>query len=293
MTYPPEPPTGYPGPPPGYPGPPPGYPGAPVYPVPVAQPLADTAPIPIPVQPNYPAPAYQPVPYPYLIAPQSASSGRTRLVVVFVAVALILGAGIGVGATLLVRNPGTPAAVGSPSSTPSPTPSPTPTLFTGDLRSLLVPAPPGSSPYKTPLSADGTLNQDQVAALYGNPARIKTLLDAEEFESAAVVQWRQVDDTLVEIKLYQFAAQQGATSWAATEAHSYVAQATLTDHSPCPGIDDSTYIIDPKPDKDDLVMSVVIAATRNVVMKVFVFQVHMVNEPVTLQLAQDQYAKLI
>jgi hypothetical protein len=98
------------------------------------------------------------------------------------------------------------AAGGNGSSSAANNPAPSPTVewtpFSGDLRTLLVSPPAGSSPWATPASTDGTLTLDQAAGLFKDKNQALTNLPALGFKQGAIVQWTS-DTEDVEIRLYQ------------------------------------------------------------------------------------------
>jgi hypothetical protein len=203
----------------------------------------------------------------------------------------------GVGAFALVNRQEKHATPTAGSTTPPPTagtstPVPTQTDFFGDLRTLLLSRPSNASPYDKPLSKDGTLSADEIAQLYPNPGDVKQILANDGFQSAAVAQWVNNDSSSVEIKLYAFGEEDGAAAWSSAEAHAYTEDLTLNNESPISGIDASTLVVDPKPDSDGYILTVAIAVRHNVAMKIFVYQLHSANESATIQLAQQQFARI-
>jgi len=232
-----------------------------------------------------------PAPFPPQPMPAPAPS-RSKLMIVLIIIAALLAGGLGYGAVIyLGRQNNSPQGTGA-SSSPTTTPTPTSTIFTGDLRTLLVSSPSGSNPFKHPLSIDGNLSLDEISVLYSDPDRIKTILTENEFESGAVIQWVQSDGVEVEIKLYSFAKPAGALAWASSEASSYTFDDKLLNRSPIDGIFGSTLVIDPQADSDGYIQTIAIASKHNVAMKVFVFQKSSPAEAATVDLAKAQYAKL-
>jgi hypothetical protein len=258
-------------------------------PTPTPAPRAPLPPPPAPLSPpvyGAPYPAPTPVSPPVgLLPPAPARPGPSRrpLVIMTVVVVFLLAVAAVGGVVVLTRKP---------AATPTAAP---PVLFTGDPRVLLLTAPPGALPVKDPVSADGTLSADQVANLYPAAQRDqeRALLDQDQFQRGAVVQWRTTpDSTIVEIKLYEFAATTGADTWATNEAKGYTDNREMINHSPIPGINIGTLVEYPSKLSGDLVQTAAILSKHNLALKIYVYQPHVADLSVIASIAQEQYAKL-
>ena len=152
--------------------------------------------------PGYPPPGYPGAPYP------PAPKRRTGLIIGLVVV-LVLLLGGAVAATVFLKNLNSSA---NPTSGPSrsiPTRSTSgPTTpkgpFTGDLRSLLLPRPPGTKPWQEFARADGTLDLDAAAGLSGGWEDVKEELRKLDFQRGAFNHWTTRDNIDVLIVLLQF-----------------------------------------------------------------------------------------
>jgi hypothetical protein len=275
----------------------PAYPTQPVYSAPPAQPVYSAPPA-YPTQP-YSAPPLFPAASPGVYGgypPPAPPRRRAGLVLGIAGLAVVaVLAALGAFALVSRQEKNNNPTAGSPTVSPTAgasTPAPAQTDFFGDLRTLLLSRPANASAYDKPLSKDGTLTADQIAQLYPNPNDVKQILTNDGFESAAVAQWVASDNSSVEIKLYAFAGDDGAYAWSNAEAHAYTDDATLHDESPINGIDASTLVVDPTPDSDGYILTVAIAVQHNVAMKIFVYQARKATESVTIQLAQQQFARI-
>jgi hypothetical protein len=209
--YPGQPSTGQPGPAP-YPGAPsptyPGQPGYPSQPYPgqpaTGQPYPSTAPTQaFPTQVTQPPYGYQ---YPQPTPPKNKALPALLIggIVVVVLVAVV-----GVGALVIAtarnkNNPGTLGPTGT--STESPTASPTSVAFNGDLRTLLVALPAGSTkdPNDGNGGTDGTVTLEQAAQTYTDPDFGKTHMQALGYQQGATVSWHEANKYSVQIVLFQF-----------------------------------------------------------------------------------------
>lgn len=246
--------------------------------------------------PVYSAPVY-PTSGPYggyPVAPVAPRKRRTGLVVALVIGALLLGAAAGSGVTALVLRPGrtVAAAAATTPATPSASPVASPTGFTGDLRELLLPMPSTAHPYAKPLSPDGTLTEQQIAAGFKDPERAIQVLEEDGFVSGAIVQWHDADDTEVSIRLYEFDRPEYARSWQYYNQDGYSVDLNRTNQSPIDGIADSGCFVTKKEDSDGFYTTNGIASRGTIYMNVFVYQYHHVNKAIAIDIMQRQYAKL-
>jgi hypothetical protein len=222
-----------------------------------------------------------------------SAAGRPRgigVVAAILAAAVVVALGVGTGVGLLLRKSGATAsttAAATPPGNPSPIAAPGP--FTGDLRTVLLAAPNDSMPPTTPLSPDGNLSLDQVAAMYANPAEIRQLLTGLSFQAAAVAEWIEVDNPYVRIILYRFGSDTGAFKFAIEQQTGYSGYAT---QPPVSGIDDSALLTQSTPDSKGFVFSVVIASKANIAMLVIDGQLTTVNTSAVSKVAQQQYQLL-
>jgi hypothetical protein len=173
-----------------------------------------------------------------------------------------------------------------------PTPSPTLAPFSGDLRTLLVTAPKTSRPFVNPMSKDGTLTKQLVAATFDDPDQATTVLTDDNFVQGAVLQWHDSDETQVTIELLQFDGPANTENWFRFDARGYEGDNTLTDQSPIDGISGSSMFVANKPDSDGLVMSIGLAWHGSIYMTVVVWQPDRQNKTTAVNLMEQQFSRL-
>jgi hypothetical protein len=187
------------------------YPGGP-YPPPHAAAPYPYAPYPASAVPVSTMPGAYPAPYafPYPVPPAPpARKGYGLLIAVIVGVVMLLMLGGVATLVLLNRHGSTVAAAAAPTGrTATPAPSPTPTAFSGDLRTLLLPVPPGATklPNTNIGNADGTVSIDQAAGTFINTDHnAATYLKSMGYAQGATVGWKVAStSTSVHVELFQF-----------------------------------------------------------------------------------------
>src|SRR5262245_42877328 len=199
----------YPGPPP----PPPAYPGTPS--------TAPTQAFPTQVYPSQVTPSYSPYGYQQYPPPTPPKSRMLPTLLIGGAVVVLLVV-VGVG-ILVIRNapknnnnalgPTTSSSAQAPTQEPSP--SPTVVAFSGDLRTLLVPLPAGSTKDSNEGngSADGTVTLEQAAQTYADATFGKTHMQELGFKQGATESWHQSGKYSVQIVLFQFAEPEKSTQF--------------------------------------------------------------------------------
>jgi hypothetical protein len=289
-------------------------PTAPVFPVPSVSPPMSAppyAPPPYggppmsapPYAPQYSAQQYSAPPYPYQpysgafpVQPPPAKPHRVGLIVTVIVVILLLCAGVGLGGLWWLGSSIPTAAGSAPTAahsqateqTPSPSASPSPTPFTGDLRTLLLKPPAGSSPWDNPISPDGRLSLDQASSLFKDKAAAKRRFESYGYQGGAVVTWINPDDTDVSIKLYQFKTSDNANGYV-DQQHEIALSEDWIDHSPITGIDSSCLFIERTPDKNNKIATRVYFYKGSFVIIMIVQQPIHAKETVSIKLATDQY----
>jgi hypothetical protein len=274
-------------------------------------PSADPSPTPTnpypAVAPIYSAPpaAYSapPFAYPYATYPPPVAPQRRGWagIVVGVAVGFLVGAVCGgSGVVLALRShplASAPSAVWStaaagdqPSATPSP--SPTGSHFTGDLRTLLLKPPSTSHPFAKPLSTDGNFTEDQVAAGFEDTARIKEILDEDQFVKGAVEEWHDADDTQVIIRIYQFANADFAQSWLDSNSVWYAEDTTLKDDGVIDGASPSDCFATKAVDSLGFMSTIGLTVRNDLYLSVRVFQYKTRNRAIAVNIMKSQYARL-
>jgi len=223
-----------------------------------------------------------------------APKRKTGLIVAIVVVVVLLCIGAGTGIAILVnRNGSTPTAGGGGGGTTATTPpAPTKTAFSGDLRTVLLAAPTSAVPWQEPVSKDGTLTLDQAADLFGDSAQAKSKLTADGFTAGAIAQWHDSDDTLVEIKLYQFEDVAGAQKWLSSDRLGTAGDDSNDDHSPVGTISGSGLYVAKKADSDGFMQSIGIVAKNTIVAVVIVWVPNKSAESATVDLTTKQFARL-
>jgi hypothetical protein len=87
--------------------------------------------------------------------------------------------------------------------------------YEGDLRTLLLPVPPSATKTSAPgASSNGTIDIDQAAATYADPAAGRTLLMTGGFRRGATIEWLEDDVTWVGVIAYQFYDPSDQRRWA-------------------------------------------------------------------------------
>lgn len=137
--------------------------------------------------------------------------GGSASAVTFLVVTAVL---VGVGAFFLLRLGSAKEAPGS-SGGPRVYETMTWKRYEGDLRTLLLPMPPAATKTSAPgASSNGTIDIDQAAATYDDPAAGRTQLMTGGFRRGAFVQWLEDDQSLVNVTAYQFYDPSDTRRWA-------------------------------------------------------------------------------
>jgi hypothetical protein len=254
----------------------------------------------------YPAQAYpvSGVPtaaYPTTEPPAPPRKQRRGLAFVIVVVVL-LGLAGGAYAVLNARksspsaNSSTPDPTGSPSPSPSPSVSPSPPspTFTGDLRTLLLPAPKGSKPWYQPLSKDGILTIDEMASNYQDPKSVKDDLTNYNFKRGAVRQW-VTSSADVEIEIVQFESAVWSESWGrseVTDIQNGYYDVDVVNKGELKSAPGSNFLLASKADKDGDYYEAAVAAYGDVLM-IFEIWTPTKNEASARALTQQQYDKIV
>jgi hypothetical protein len=154
---------------------------------------------------------------------------RTGLIVGIIVTVLVLCVGGSLAGAVALMNafdggsnppPGTsaPPATTRPRATPTPT---RPPDYTGDLRRLLVPRPPGAEPWSDFPSDDGTLNARQASDLFQDEAAMRAELRDQRFRRGAANHWNQGGLDVL-IILFQFETADGARDFVSSTEDSGV-----------------------------------------------------------------------
>jgi hypothetical protein len=161
---------------------------------------------------SYPVPANAPVTAPYGYPTQPPPKrGNAAVLLIGGLVVVVLLVVFGVGAYVITsakkntRNG--PTTIGTASApAPSTTPSPTNSPFAGDLRTLLVARPSGSTKDSNDGNgnADGTVSLDQAAQTYADADFGKTHMETMGYTQGATESWHEGDHYSVQIVLFQF-----------------------------------------------------------------------------------------
>src|SRR3982750_3863926 len=210
-------------------------------------------------------PSYRPPPQP----PAPARPAGRPLLVAVLALVTVVCAGLAVvvavnrrdhGDRVTIRGPAPPSRVpGLPGGFASLGPSAFASIsahagphFTGDLRTLLVPTPPGSSQWPDPPGEDGNITLDELAGQYAHPDRIKPDLVANHFTHGAVRTWS--DGTgKVEVQLLQFDTDAHAAAFRATHQAGHRDAYGAQNCDSMFSVPDSMVCFDPKPDGSGVV----------------------------------------
>ncbi|MFL6073860.1 MAG: hypothetical protein ACJ73S_10740 [Mycobacteriales bacterium] len=136
--------------------------------------------------------------------------------------------------------------------------------FTGDLRTLLVPAPPGASQWPDPPGANGNVTLDELAGQYAHPDRIRPDLVNNHFTHGAVQTWE--DDTgKVEVQLIQFDTDAHAAAFLATHQAGHRDAYGAQNCGAMFSVPGSMVCFDPKPQNDGTVGGVAIFGLHAIV----------------------------
>jgi hypothetical protein len=136
--------------------------------------------------------------------------------------------------------------------------------FAGDLRTLLVPTPPGSSQWPDAPGSDGNITLDEVAGQYAHPDRIKPDLVNNHFTHGAVQTWS--DGTgKVEVQLLQFDTDAHAAAFLATHQAGHRSAYGAQNCGSMYSVPDSMVCFDPKPQDDGNVGGVAIFGMHAIV----------------------------
>jgi hypothetical protein len=154
-------------------------------------------------------------PYGYPAYPQPPKRKVWPVVLIGGLVVVVLIVVFGVGAWVIAsgrhntptgQNPTGSPTVPVQSSAAKPSPTPTFTAFSGDLRTLLVARPSGSTKDSNDGNGnpDGTVTLDQAAQTYSDVDFGKTHMQEFGYEQGATESWHEGDHYSVQIVLFQF-----------------------------------------------------------------------------------------
>jgi len=93
-------------------------------------------------------------------------------------------------------------------------------VYTGDLRTVLLPRPANATNAADPKS-DGTININQAAASYPNPTQGMAQLQALGYHGGAIEEWREPDGTQVSVIVFQFGDHPSAITFTYGAQNSY------------------------------------------------------------------------
>jgi hypothetical protein len=119
--------------------------------------------------------------------------------------------------------------------------------FHGDLRTLLVLAPPGSTPWADPPGTDRNLSLEQAAGQYAHPDRIRADLVSNHFTHGAVQSW-DLDSSKYEVQLLQFDTDAHAAAFLTSHQNGHRDAYGAQNCGPITPAPRSMVCFDPKPD---------------------------------------------
>jgi hypothetical protein len=284
----------------------------PAYPDPAYHPATQPAQYP-PTQPYHPGqqgyqagqyPVYPPTPsYPeYPTNPTQPRRGATVAIIVVVALLVLVVSGGVAAAYLLPKNHNaaagssqSPGVTNSPtqaSPTPaSPSPAPGPT-HTGDLRALLVAAPSGAKACPKEEGTNGSLSLDQAANLSNDPNQRRSELQKYSFTGGAVSCWVASDQTVVDIRLYQFDSTDDGLGFFNADIGGTTPGYSSDNITDVAGLPGAKSFADPTKDSNGYYRVISIGLRGDVVLVVALAQVQELKVPVAEQLLTQEAQKL-